>query len=177
VFSSQLVVTRDVNTWSKYYSTRRNSVSAGNPRTLDTGIRILHSSLIDFLTDRSRAGRYFINSVKVHAELVRACTRNLLSGKRLNFRKLFNTDSDIIFQVTICRTGTCDTLQIFRANSRATDRSSEVQYHGMVIHKQNMEQRRKPFRAGMDGSPALVPLVSFPGVSSLCYSYHGTFQP
>jgi len=88
--------------------TRRNSVSAGNPRTLDTGIRILHSSLIDFLTDRSRAGRYFINSVKVHAELARACTRNLLSGKRLNFRKLFNTDSDIIFQVTNSSTNTPD---------------------------------------------------------------------
>ncbi|KAF9522299.1 hypothetical protein CPB83DRAFT_118210 [Crepidotus variabilis] len=63
--------------------TRRNTQSpAGNPRTLDNGIRIIHSSLIDFLTDRSRAGRYFINSVKVHAELARACCRNLLSGHK-----------------------------------------------------------------------------------------------
>ena len=60
---------------------RRSSTST-SPKTPDAGIRILHSSLIDFLTDRSRAGRYFINSVKVHAELARACTRNLLSGKR-----------------------------------------------------------------------------------------------
>ncbi|KAF8148274.1 hypothetical protein B0H34DRAFT_268812 [Crassisporium funariophilum] len=60
---------------------RRNSVTSTTIKTLDSGIRILHSSLIDFLTDRSRAGRYFINSVKVHAELARACTKNLLSGK------------------------------------------------------------------------------------------------
>ena len=54
--------------------------SSTGPKSGETGIRILHSSLIDFLTDRSRAGRYFINSVKVHAELARACARNLLSG-------------------------------------------------------------------------------------------------
>lgn len=62
--------------------TRRNAVAtSGGPRTLDNGIRIIHSSLIDFLTDRSRAGRFFINSVKSHAELARACCRNLISGK------------------------------------------------------------------------------------------------
>lgn len=60
---------------------RRNSNST-NSKASDAGIRILHSSLNDFLTDRSRAGRYFINSVKVHADLAQACTRNLLSGKR-----------------------------------------------------------------------------------------------
>ena len=60
----------------------RRSPATPNSKPPDAGIRILHSSLIDFLTDRSRAGRYFINSVKVHAELARACTRNLLSGKR-----------------------------------------------------------------------------------------------
>ncbi len=61
--------------------------SSGSPRTLDAGIRIIHSSLIDFLTDRSRAGKYFINSVKVHADLARACCRNLLSGKRFAFSR------------------------------------------------------------------------------------------
>ncbi|KAF8878896.1 hypothetical protein CPB84DRAFT_1793757 [Gymnopilus junonius] len=65
---------------------RRNSMSAmastGGAKSGETGIRILHTSLIDFLTDRSRAGRYFINSVKVHAELARACARNLLSGHK-----------------------------------------------------------------------------------------------
>ena len=59
---------------------RRNSVVMNNARAGETGIRILHSSLIDFLTDRSRAGRYFINSVKVHAELARSCVRTLTSG-------------------------------------------------------------------------------------------------
>ncbi|KAF9034313.1 hypothetical protein BJ165DRAFT_673938 [Panaeolus papilionaceus] len=49
------------------------------------GIRILHSSLIDFLTDRYRAGKHFINSVKVHAELARACVRNMLSGEHCPF--------------------------------------------------------------------------------------------
>ncbi|KDR77817.1 hypothetical protein GALMADRAFT_245920 [Galerina marginata CBS 339.88] len=61
---------------------RRNSVSAASAKAGESGIRILHSSLIDFLTDRSRAGRYFINSVKVHAELARSCARNLLSGHK-----------------------------------------------------------------------------------------------
>ncbi|KAF8184234.1 hypothetical protein BJ912DRAFT_975450 [Pholiota molesta] len=60
----------------------RRSSTASPSRAGDNGIRILHSSLIDFLTDRSRAGRYFINSVKVHAELARACARNLLSGHK-----------------------------------------------------------------------------------------------
>jgi len=136
--------------------TRRNSVGAWNPRTLDTGIRILHSSLIDFLTDRSRAGRYFINSVKVHPELARVCSRNLLSGKRLNFWKLFNTDSDIISRSQIHPpirwTGACDTLQIFRANSRATDkkcrflgRDSEI----MTLLGSSRETREYIMRAGI----------------------------
>ncbi|KAF9476403.1 hypothetical protein BDN70DRAFT_882509 [Pholiota conissans] len=59
---------------------RRNTVSP--TKAGDNGIRILHSSLIDFLTDRSRAQRFFINSVKVHADLARACIRNLLSGHK-----------------------------------------------------------------------------------------------
>jgi RecA/RadA recombinase len=60
----------------------RRSSASSDSKPLDAGIRIIHSSLIDFLTDRSRAGRYFINSVKVHAELARACTKNLLSGHK-----------------------------------------------------------------------------------------------
>ena len=68
----------------------RRSSTPTNSKPPDAGIRILHSSLIDFLTDRSRAGRYFINSVKVHAELARACTRNLLSGKRSLFDSFFD---------------------------------------------------------------------------------------
>ena len=62
---------------------RRNTTSqSSNAKVLDQGLRILHPSLSDFLTDRSRAGRYFINAVKVHAELARCCIRNILSGRR-----------------------------------------------------------------------------------------------
>lgn len=55
--------------------------ASANPRAVEGGIRIIHPSLVDFLTDRSRAGKYFINSVKSHADLARACCRNLISGK------------------------------------------------------------------------------------------------
>ena len=62
--------------------TRRSTVPASaNIRTVESGIRIIHPSLVDFLTDRSRAGKFFINSVKSHADLARACCRNLISGK------------------------------------------------------------------------------------------------
>ena len=62
-------------------SSSSSSSSPANPRAVEGGIRIIHPSLVDFLTDRSRAGKYFINSVKSHADLARACCRNLISGK------------------------------------------------------------------------------------------------
>ncbi|KAH9480031.1 hypothetical protein JR316_0006628 [Psilocybe cubensis] len=61
---------------------RRNSTAAPSSKSGETGIQIIHHSLVDFLTDRTRAGRYFINNVKVHAELARSCARNLLSGHK-----------------------------------------------------------------------------------------------
>jgi hypothetical protein len=49
---------------------RRSTVSQpSNTKVSDQGLRILHHSLSDFLMDRSRAGHYFMNAVKVHAEL------------------------------------------------------------------------------------------------------------
>jgi hypothetical protein len=62
---------------------RRNTISQpSNAKVSDQGLRILDHSLSDFLTDRFRAGRCFINAVKVHAELARCCVRNILSGRR-----------------------------------------------------------------------------------------------
>ena len=59
-----------------------SSSSTPSSSSGEGGIRILHSSLIDFLTDRARAGKHFINSVKAHADLARACARALGSGHR-----------------------------------------------------------------------------------------------
>ena len=59
---------------------RRSSAPGTNPRVGESGIKVLHGSLQEFLTDRYRAGKYFINSVKQHAELARSCAKNLLSG-------------------------------------------------------------------------------------------------
>jgi hypothetical protein len=65
---------------------RRNAISqSSNPRSSDQCVRILHTSFADFLMDRSRAGRYFINAVKIHAELARCCLRSVLSGRRPRF--------------------------------------------------------------------------------------------
>jgi hypothetical protein len=62
---------------------RRNTISqTSNAKVSDQGLHILDHSLSDFLMDRSRAGRYFINAVKVHAELARCCVRNIFSGRR-----------------------------------------------------------------------------------------------
>jgi hypothetical protein len=63
---------------------RHNTISQPSNANVssDQGLRILDHSLSDFLTDRSRAGQYFINAVKVHAELARCCVRNILSGRR-----------------------------------------------------------------------------------------------
>ncbi|KAF9550936.1 hypothetical protein CPC08DRAFT_320964 [Agrocybe pediades] len=84
---------------------RRNPGPPVNSRAGETGIRILHSSLIDFLTDRSRAEKYFINSVKVHAELARACVRNLLSVRWPSAR---------------------DALQVFRPHPRTPSRPLQL---------------------------------------------------
>ena len=87
---------------------RRNTISQpSNAKLSEQGLRILHHSLSDFLTDRSRAGRYFINAVKVHAELARCCVRNILSGRRprsgSEISQLTHSRSQI--RPPVCRTG------------------------------------------------------------------------
>jgi len=87
---------------------RRNALSQpSNAKLSEQGLRILHHSLSDFLTDRSRAGRYFINTVKVHAELARCCIRNILSGRRprsgLKISQLMHSRSQI--RPPVCWTG------------------------------------------------------------------------
>ena len=53
---------------------RRNTSSqSSDTKVSEQGSQILHQSLSDFLTDRSHAGRYFISSVKVHAEFKGTC--------------------------------------------------------------------------------------------------------
>jgi hypothetical protein len=57
---------------------RRNTSSqSSDAEVFEQGLRIFHQSLSDFLTDHSRAGRYFVNAIKLHAELARCCVRNL----------------------------------------------------------------------------------------------------
>jgi len=58
------------------------SPASASPTAAESGIHIIHP-LVDFLTDQSRAGKYFINSVKSHADLARAGCRDLISSKNL----------------------------------------------------------------------------------------------
>ena len=67
---------------------RRNTISQpSNTKASDQGFRILHHSLPDFRMDQSRAGRYFINAVKAHAELARCYVRNILVGAQVPISK------------------------------------------------------------------------------------------
>jgi len=62
---------------------RHNTISqTSNTKVSDQGLCIPEHTLSDFLMDRSRAGQYFINAVKVHAELAHCCIRNIPSGRR-----------------------------------------------------------------------------------------------
>jgi len=75
------LILTDLHTILNVSEARCNTISQpSNTKVSDQGLRILHHSLSDFLLDRSRAGRFFINTVKAHAELAH-CIRNILSGR------------------------------------------------------------------------------------------------
>lgn len=77
----------DLHTILDVPEARRNTISQpSNTKASDQGFRILHHSLPDFRMDQSRAGRYFINAVKAHAELARY-VRNILVGAQVPISK------------------------------------------------------------------------------------------
>ena len=62
---------------------KHNTISqTSNAKVSDQGLRIPEHTHSDFSRDRSCAGQYFINAVKVHAELTRCCVRNIPSSRR-----------------------------------------------------------------------------------------------
>ncbi|KAF8809224.1 hypothetical protein BYT27DRAFT_7254737 [Phlegmacium glaucopus] len=71
------------------------------PKTSGLPIKMIHASLQDFLLDRLRSGRHYVDEETIHADLAQQCLRQVIGIKRPDAKLFMSLTEDVASQQEI----------------------------------------------------------------------------